>query len=279
MAKATLAQSLFYVYAWYRSDSSPFYIGKGKGNRFKSLSTRSNLFLEILKEDSGANPKILYDQMTERDAFGAEMELIAEFGRHDQGGCLVNMTAGGEGGNGASAEMRAKISRKLTGRKNGPRSAELIAKVAAAQRAAYELNPRGPHTDEHKEKQSKGLKLAYAEGRRTGPPPMTGKTHSDATKKIMREKALGRIISEEQRRGISIRQTGKKDSDATKALKSKKANEAWADPELRLRQSIMMKEVRRRQRKAASPKPWVALEISERTYRRRKKAGDICQPR
>jgi len=81
---------MFYTYLWLREDGTPYYVGKGKGNRgFTSHKHRQNcppldhiLIQEFLSED---------------DAFEAEKLLIAYYGRIDLGtGCLRNMTPGGD---------------------------------------------------------------------------------------------------------------------------------------------------------------------------------------
>lgn len=44
---------------------------------------------------------IVYDSLTEQDAFQKESSLIAHYGRRDTGtGCLMNMSDGGEGNSG-----------------------------------------------------------------------------------------------------------------------------------------------------------------------------------
>jgi hypothetical protein len=85
----------FYVYAHYSSegDISPFYIGKGKGNRAYNTN-RSELWKE--KASEGFVVKILKDNLTEPEAYDLEIKLIKLYGRVlYENGTLVNIAPGG----------------------------------------------------------------------------------------------------------------------------------------------------------------------------------------
>jgi hypothetical protein len=91
----------FYTYLWLREDGTPYYVGKGSGHRaFRSdghgvLRPKSRQMI------------IVQEWPSEKDAFAAEMFLIAYYGRKDLGtGCLRNRTDGGEGTSGISDEER-----------------------------------------------------------------------------------------------------------------------------------------------------------------------------
>ena len=86
-----------------------------------------------------------------------------------------------------SQETREKIAATLRGRKNGPRSPEVVAKARAALVASLAANPPGPRSEEAKAKTSASLKEAYASGRRTHRGGMAGKTHSEETRQKMSE--------------------------------------------------------------------------------------------
>ena len=82
----------FYVYAFLREDGTPYYIGKGQGNR--AWDKR-----RFRPDDSRIS--ILKGSLTESEAFDEEIRLIQLHGRKDQGtGCLRNLTDGGEGASG-----------------------------------------------------------------------------------------------------------------------------------------------------------------------------------
>ena len=114
----------YYTYAYLREDKTPYYVGKGRGDRIyckqrtiKAPTDKSRII--FLKKN-----------LTEAEAFKHEVYMIFVLGRKDLGtGILRNRTNGGEGLSGAvrSAETKKKISESKTG---------------------------VPKTDEHKEKLS-----------------------------------------------------------------------------------------------------------------------------
>ena len=101
-------EMIYYTYAFLREDRTPYYIGKGKGNR---AYRRSKTDIKPPKDKSRI--LILKQNLTEEEAFRHEVYMIAVFGRKDLGtGILHNRTDGGDGGSGAirSDETRRKIS-------------------------------------------------------------------------------------------------------------------------------------------------------------------------
>ena len=84
----------YYVYAYLRENNTPYYIGKGTGNRA----------WKHVKRDVTHPPTdpsrivILESNLSESSAFNIEKELIARYGRIDLGtGILRNRTNGGDG--------------------------------------------------------------------------------------------------------------------------------------------------------------------------------------
>jgi len=97
----------FYTYLWLREDGTPYYAGKGKGDR------------GFIRQNHHVRPPvdlariITQEWPSESDAFVAERFLIAYYGRNDLGtGCLRNLTDGGEGMSGYkhTPETRQKLS-------------------------------------------------------------------------------------------------------------------------------------------------------------------------
>ena len=124
---------VFYTYAWLREDGSPYYIGKGHGNRAWSNNRRRNKKAPSDK----SRILILKKNLTEEEAFKHEVYMIAVFGRKDVGtGILWNYTDGGEGVSGYAhtLETRDKIRASHTGKKNGPPSVETRLKIGTPQR-------------------------------------------------------------------------------------------------------------------------------------------------
>jgi hypothetical protein len=100
----------YYTYAWLRVDRTPYYIGKGCGNRAydqRRAYCPSRDRVLILKRN-----------LSEVDAFKHEVYMIAVYGRKDLGtGILYNRTDGGDGASGAvrSNETRSSIRATLSG--------------------------------------------------------------------------------------------------------------------------------------------------------------------
>jgi len=113
--------NIYYVYQYIREDSTPYYIGKGKLDRAWVSHKRSNGADIKPKDDSKI--QILYEHLSEKEAFDLEKKLIQQYGLKQDGGSLVNLTYGGDGQS-PSQEVRDVISKKLTGTKKPPRSNE-----------------------------------------------------------------------------------------------------------------------------------------------------------
>lgn len=136
-----MTDSAFYVYAYFRLDGSPCYIGKGKGNRWRhqGKSGRNLHFRRICEQAKKGGQNLpcekLADGISEQEALALEMFFIAAIGRRiDGSGPLVNLSIGGESGfNGGihREESKAITSAKLKGR---PKTPEHIAAAAAGQR-------------------------------------------------------------------------------------------------------------------------------------------------
>jgi hypothetical protein len=127
----------FYTYAYLREDRTPYYIGKGQGDRaYRKYKG------EIIKPPKDKS-RIIYlkQNLSEEEAFQHEKYMIDVFGRKDLGtGILRNKTDGGEGFSGIirSEEWKRKQSEVRRGKNNPnygkPRSDEIKRKIREAKK-------------------------------------------------------------------------------------------------------------------------------------------------
>ena len=194
----------YYTYAFLREDRTPYYIGKGKGNR------------AYRRRDKGIKPPkdkskilILKQNLTEEESFRHEVYMIAVFGRKDLGtGILHNRTNGGDGVSGAvvSDETRRKRSEALKGK---PRSKEIRRKISEAHKGKT-------HSEKSRRNMSESQK---------------GKAFSEETKRKLSEAKKGKTFSEEHKRKLSESQKGKSRSEESKRKLSEanKGRKWWND--------------------------------------------------
>lgn len=123
----------YYVYLYLRENGTPYYVGKGSGNR--AWSTNKLINLPVNRN----NIVIVAKNLFETEAFMLEKKLISTYGRKDIGtGILRNLTDGGDGivgwaginktyderfGKEKSAIVKSKKSKSMIGKNKGEKSA------------------------------------------------------------------------------------------------------------------------------------------------------------
>lgn len=188
----------YYVYAYLRSDGTPYYIGKGQGKRAWTKAKT-----EVVKP--GKNCTVIVESgLTTTGALALERRLIRWYGRIDQGtGILRNRTNGGDGGAGAqpgntlSEETKKKISLAHMGKSCRPMSEESKKKLSESMKGK---NAGKVRTEEQKIAQS-------MQQRGKSRPPC-----SEETKQKIRKANLGKKrgpMAEEHKQKIAESNKGK----------------------------------------------------------------------
>lgn len=97
-----MSENNAYIYGHYKADTDElFYIGKGTGRRAWDKSKRNAHWHNVVNKH-GYTVKILYEDLSEEDAYSMERKLILEVGLEN----LTNMT---EGGLGMTSEQAKKL--------------------------------------------------------------------------------------------------------------------------------------------------------------------------
>jgi len=217
----------YYVYMFLREDGTPYYIGKGKGNRAYQSFRR-------IKAPPRDRIILALKNLTERQAFDNEREFIKWYGRKDNNtGILRNLTDGGEGPSGLilSEESKRKIGEANKGKII---SAETRRKIGEANKGKPSWQKGIPVSEESKRKISEANKgkVRSEETRLNISKSKKGIIISAETRRKLSEANKGKIISAETRRKLSEANKGKTKSEETKrkigeASKGRKGQIPW----------------------------------------------------
>ena len=220
----------FYVYAYLRIDGTPYYIGKGSGQRAWRAHHKivNKKFNGIPLPQTTNRIVILESGLTEVGAFALERRYIKWFGRKDNDtGILRNRTDGGEGGSGIinSEETRKRKSEANKGQGLGRKLSEETKKKMRGRTYSPEVRakmgaPKGTVPSEETRKKiseaRKGKPNTKNMGRKMTPEQIAQRTAS--------RKANGKPwFTPEQRMAI-----GEKTKQSLALKKAKKENEHFS---------------------------------------------------
>jgi len=215
----------YYTYAYLREDSTPYYIGKGKGYRAFRKNRKG-----VMPPKDVSRILFLKQNLTEEEAFKHEKYMITVFGRKDLGtGILRNLTEGGDGVSGLihTEEIRKKISERT---KEAMNTDEMRKKLSDGNRGKI----RSKEFKMHLSKINKGRKHSKESKRKIGDASKS-RTHSVESKIKMSESQKGIMHSEETKDKISESHKGKRRSiehrqnisEAKKGEKNPNYNKKW----------------------------------------------------
>jgi hypothetical protein len=131
------------LYRHIRLDKNePFYIGIGKDKKRAYIKNGRNPIWKKIIKKTDYEVEILFDDLTWEEACKKEKEFIKLYGRKDLNtGSLINLTDGGEGGNGYkhSIEAKEKISEARKTRKKYPYDINKLEKFLDFFRKEYKI--------------------------------------------------------------------------------------------------------------------------------------------
>lgn len=106
--------NIYFVYVHRKkSNDKVFYVGKGKGNRYKSVSGRNNYWRNTANKH-GWYYDIVYNNLLEEEALELEEFMIQEIGLDNL--CNRNYYNGGQSGYTHSEESKLKMKSSMKGR-------------------------------------------------------------------------------------------------------------------------------------------------------------------
>ena len=220
---------MFYVYAYLRTeDLTPYYIGKGHGNRAwqkcHSVVVPKDLSRIVMLEQN----------LTELGALALERRMIRWYGRQDLGtGILRNQTDGSEGSTGITPWNRGKKTGSYLTKAGRKQVSDANTGVPKNHGAEVSVGLKGkPKSEEHKRKLSEAGKgnVPWNKGK-TGVQESArkGVKVSDEVRAKMSKAHMGKKNTPEARAKISAKLKGRVMSEETKKKMSEARKKLWAE--------------------------------------------------
>jgi len=232
-----------FVYDNYEFEFEPFYVGKGKSNRYKShlynrslkrINEKNKIIKEILSNNIKPIIKKIHTELIEKKSFDIEMDVINKIGVIYGNGPLTNLTKGGEG---AYSTKISKLTRKKLsecGKRNGRKGKTLEEYFGEEKgKELREINRLKFKNKTYEEiygiEKSMKIKQKQSNSQRGK------KKITEEGKNILREYHLNKKVSDETKKRISIslighkRNLGKVHTEETKnkISESKKGSIPW----------------------------------------------------
>ncbi len=211
----------FYTYIHCKPDGTPFYVGKGSGNRAYNLyeTKRNTHHINTIKKYGKDNIGIyVFHCNSEEQAFADEVQQILQLSK--EGILLCNKTRGGEGSSGVlvTTETRNKLSEKARGKSfnKGRKHSEGFRLKLSAYHIGMSAN------DETRKKMSDSHK---------GNKYCLGVKQSDETKEKRRRSLAKTLSSPDKRKSLLERLDAARNNEESKRKKKEKLLALWSDPE------------------------------------------------
>lgn len=196
-------KNTYYTYAWLREDMTPYYVGKGIGNRAYRSHRRGDTYMSPPPRN---RVLFLKRNLTEFDAYKHENYIITILGLKSEGGILINMSYGGEGSSGRKPSdyciqrsREANLGKTLTEEHKKKVSAQV------SQRRWWNNGEIDKHTIE-----------CPGDGWVLGRLYTKNREITEEFRKKCSESSIGRIVGDETRQKISNLKKGKKLTDEHK---------------------------------------------------------------